>query len=472
MSQQLLLSLTPDVTLIEAEPLVLRSPQHSLTIQQPRPGLQLALQSLANGGATLTQLGEMVQQSAEDYAMLKFYAYLQKFSQLGWLRHSVGVAGLPIATVAPSAASPLSSVEVNVAQSYRLSRFAYCHWVDGQLVLESPLSSLPVRLLHWQGAALVSQLAQPCNCQELVAQIPGIALATAQQFISLLASAQLLTEVSEEGTTQEEANTTLAQWEFHDLMFHRRSRAGKLHQPLGATYRFKGKIEPLPALKPPMSAEVIELYKPDLEALKTNDLPFTQILETRKSIRHYGDPAIAAPQLGEFLYRCARVKHLVNGDRGEFAYRPYPSGGALYELELYPVINTCEGIATGLYHYQPLAHQLCHLSGRTDPVEALLREASWSMGQPEQPQVLIIIAARFQRLAWKYEAIAYALMLKHVGALYQTMYLVATSMGLAPCGLGSGNSDLFTSATGTDYYIESSVGEFALGSRAGQGVNL
>ena len=55
--------------------------------------------------------------------------------------------------------------------------------------------------------------------------------------------------------------------------------------------------------------------------------------------------------------------------------------------------------------------------------------------------------------------------LKHVGVLYQTMYLVATSMGLAPCGLGGGNADAFAAAAGTSYYEESSVGGFLLGSK-------
>jgi SagB-type dehydrogenase family enzyme len=79
---------------------------------------------------------------------------------------------------------------------------------------------------------------------------------------------------------------------------------------------------------------------------------------------------------------------------------------------------------------------------------------------------LIILTARFQRLMWKYQSLAYALILKHVGVLYQTMYLVATAMGLAPCAVGGGNSDLFAQATGLDYYTETSVGEFLLGSRA------
>jgi SagB-type dehydrogenase family enzyme len=59
---------------------------------------------------------------------------------------------------------------------------------------------------------------------------------------------------------------------------------------------------------------------------------------------------------------------------------------------------------------------------------------------------------------------AYATTLKNGGVLSQTMYLVATAMGFAPCALGGGNSDVFAEAAGTDYYAESSVGEFVLGS--------
>jgi hypothetical protein len=45
------------------------------------------------------------------------------------------------------------------------------------------------------------------------------------------------------------------------------------------------------------------------------------------------------------------------------------------------------------------------------------------------------------------------------------MYLVATAMNLAPCAIGGGNSDRFAAAVGTDYYAETSVGEFILGSQ-------
>ena len=62
-------------------------------------------------------------------------------------------------------------------------------------------------------------------------------------------------------------------------------------------------------------------------------------------------------------------------------------------------------------------------------------------------------------------SIAYALTLKHVGVVFQTMYLAATAMGLAPCAVGCGDADLFARAAGTDYCAETSVGEFLLGSQ-------
>ena len=62
-----------------------------------------------------------------------------------------------------------------------------------------------------------------------------------------------------------------------------------------------------------------------------------------------------------------------------------------------------------------------------------------------------------------YKEIPYALILKHVGVIYQQLYLVSTALGLAPCGLGSGNSETFAHATGLDRFAHIPVGEFILG---------
>ncbi len=76
-----------------------------------------------------------------------------------------------------------------------------------------------------------------------------------------------------------------------------------------------------------------------------------------------------------------------------------------------------------------------------------------------------MVTSRFGRLSWKYSQIAYALTLKHVGVLYQTLYLVATALGLAPCALGSGDTTAAARALRLDWTEESTVGEFLIGSR-------
>ena len=263
-------------------------------------------------------------------------------------------------------------------------------------------------------------------------------------------------------------------WEFHDLLFHARSRLGRHDRPVGGSYRFAGRTDPPAVLRPPGQGEAIALERPDLDRLEREDPPFAAVQEARQSIRIYGERPISDRQLGEFLYRAARVadyrESSVNTRAGPirmaFASRPYPAGGCLHELELYVAINACENLAPGLYSYDPEDHRLIRLSGRTESVERILADASQSAGVPSATlQVLIVIAARFPRIAWKYESIAYSLTLKNVGVLYQTMYLVATAMNLAPCGIGSGDSDRFARAAGTDYYAETAVGEFLLGSK-------
>jgi len=178
-------------------------------------------------------------------------------------------------------------------------------------------------------------------------------------------------------------------------------------------------------------------------------------------------------QLGEFLYRVARVREIfptqIDTPRGQFqvelSSRPYPTGGSLFELEVYPVVRACRDLEPGLYHYDPQQHRLGRVTGMTAAVEQLLDEAGYAMGTlGEHLQVLLVLSARFERVTWKYSSLSYSLILKDVGVVFQNMYLAATAMDLAPCALGVGNSDLFAQAIGSDYYSETSVGEFTLGS--------
>ena len=53
--------------------------------------------------------------------------------------------------------------------------------------------------------------------------------------------------------------------------------------------------------------------------------------------------------------------------------------------------------------------------------------------------------------------------LKDVGGLIQTLYMMATDMGLGGCAIGSIDIDLFAKMTGIEFHVEGPVGQFALG---------
>jgi|JI91814BRNA_FD_contig_31_6727699_length_4299_multi_7_in_0_out_0_3 SagB-type dehydrogenase family enzyme len=385
------------------------------------------------------------------------YFLLSRLEQAGLICRCAVNGDTRLATLVPIAGKALPRVPPEpTAGRWRLSRFAYLRRDDEQLVLESPLSRGRL-LLHSPAAGLlVLALGRPCNGVDLVG-VSGLPPQPVDELLGLLAAGGF---IDAEGAVESDAAKL---WEFHDLLFHWRSRLGRSDQAYGGIYAFEGQIAPLPALKPAGAGAVIALPSamtapaPTAEGLQA-------LMARRHSVRVHGQVAIDLTQLGHFLWRAARHIETLPTEHGELAVRPYPAGGALHELEIYLVVDRCTGLDHGLYHYRPGEHALQRMDDVKPATSGLLEQASATLSHAGRPQVLLVITARFQRLQWKYRSVVYALVLKHVGVLYQSFYLIATDMGLAPCAIGGADSELFAEASGLDPLVESSVGEFALGS--------
>lgn len=470
MSDQYLLALKRTVALHEiGHDLLLVGPDgNAMRLMKPGKALKTLLTNLMTGGMTADQLCAVAAEQDGDADFARLYYAIATFEKKGFVCYTLAVADTNWATLEP--VSPAFCMEnASPGLKYRLSRFACLRRFDGEIMVESALGHARVFLRDSRAGAAVTLLAAPHAAVELTTLLSGLDVATATGMLSLLCSAGVVFVCTADNRIAEDDDAALQQWEFHDLLFHNRSRAGRHAYPLGGTFRFRGTLPHLPAVKPPMSERRIALYKPDMMALAVSDRPFSCVSESRRSIRGAGAQPLGARELGEFLYRSARVKsvNLVDPSQPasyESSWRVCSSGGAMHELELYLTISRCDGIAPGLYHYDPLDHALEHLADLGSAQQAVLADGCRSAGLPTT-DVLITLAARFQRTSWKYQSIAYALILKNVGALYQQMYLVATALNLAPCGLGGGNSDQFAKATGLDCYAETSVGEFLLSSR-------
>jgi SagB-type dehydrogenase family enzyme len=324
-----------------------------------------------------------------------------------------------------------------------LSRFAYLRRDNGVLVFESPLAGARVELEPGAAASLGALLAG--NPEDPV--------------FGLLGEAGFL-------ESEWENRPPAEFWEFHDLLFHGASRRGS-GRPVGATWRFQGRLESPPAVKQPLSTHAIPLSKP---ARLDADPGFQDVLERRRSIREPDSRPIALAQLSEFLYRSVAIRQRFGGGDQELLLRPYPSGGAIHELEFYIAVHRCEGLDAGFYHYHAEEHALYRLPSEESHVSTMIGTAllSWG-GKYPTPNLFFTIAARLPRLAWKYQSMAYRITLLNAGTALQTMYLAATAMGLAPCAVGNGDPALFRALTGIDPMEETSVAEFALSSAAAGG---
>jgi SagB-type dehydrogenase family enzyme len=349
-----------------------------------------------------------------------------------------------------------------------LSRFAYMRRRGNEMVLESPRAGALFRICDPKIATALALLAAPQSLKKLRRQdgFPGVDL------LALLVDCQILFKTAgDNGLRPNEGDDNLVLWDFHDLLFHTRSTQGRHANPLGGVYPYAGATSPLPAVRPRWPGKQIDLRK--FSAAHPQAIsPLTELLRDRHSTREFDDRRpITLAELSRFLDATARVLSRSSGpvDLGdgspvvEYAARPYPSAGAEYELELYLAVNKCEGLDRGFYHYDAGRHALVPIGVGARELEALSAAAELAMGAPAVPQILITIAARFGRISWKYTSLAYALILKDVGVLMQTFYLMATEMRLGGCAIGITDIDLFAKLTGIEFHVEGPVGQFAIG---------
>lgn len=348
-----------------------------------------------------------------------------------------------------------------------LSRHAALRPGGEGLVLETPFGPRGYPVSSPAVLTLLLALARPVRVADLLATVDEERRGAVLRFLAQLRDEGVLTAVDAEGRLAEDRGP-VGHWEPHDLFFHARSRRGRTSRVVGATFPLQGVLPPEPPLRDARgTAPLISLRRPDLAQLERRDPPLSWVLEARRS--RYSLAPVPLESLAELLFRAFRVTGVEELAGDETVVRKvYPSGGSRHPLELYVVAWACPGLERGVYHYRSSEHALAPVCGFDGEVERFLEEARDSTGWlAAYPPVLLVLSARFRRVTWKYQALAYAAILKEVGGVYQTLYLVATAMGLSPCALGAGDSDRFARVAGTDYYGETSVGEFIVGGPGG-----
>lgn len=172
-----------------------------------------------------------------------------------------------------------------------------------------------------------------------------------------------------------------------------------------------------------------------LETINTNHTAGSlwDTIERRRCKRNYSDTPIEKEALAQLLHFGYGQTGTFHANGNDVSLRAAPSAGALYPLEIYPLINNVAGVENGLYHYNVEDHSLeCLRNGTFLP-------EMYSLIQPNNNEWLttagavFFVTAAFKRNQIKYGDRGYRGVLLDAGHVSQNILLTATALDYNAC---------------------------------------
>ena len=231
------------------------------------------------------------------------------------------------------------------------------------------------------------------------------------------------------------------------VVYHEWSKPGVI-DALGTLTDWGGK----PALykEYPTAASVVLPDPPP-----TATMPVPVAIQQRHSTREYAGTPLGLGQLATL------VGH-VGGLRDDSASRrTAPSSGALYPIEIYPVVNAVDGLDAGVYHYDIRRHRLDTV--RTGDQSGEIMHLGLDQDFLAVANVVFVLTLIHQRMRFKYRDRSYRYGLLEAGHLGQNLYLTATAMGLGACAVGAFRDDGLNQLLDVDGHEEVAVYLLAAG---------
>jgi SagB-type dehydrogenase family enzyme len=190
-------------------------------------------------------------------------------------------------------------------------------------------------------------------------------------------------------------------------------------------------------------------------------LPTAQAISGRRSARAFSPSPMTLEELSQVL----ALGGGISADRWGNARRTAPSSGALYPIELYPVVHNVDGLERGLYHYAIREHALEQI--RTEDLRERVVEQGLMQEYLGQCGAVVFLTQILQRMRFRYQDRSYRYGLVEVGHIGQNIYLAATSMGLGACAIGAFMDDEINAMLGVDGTEEAAIYMIAVGRQPG-----
>ncbi|UJW32560.1 SagB/ThcOx family dehydrogenase [Saccharothrix sp. AJ9571] len=155
------------------------------------------------------------------------------------------------------------------------------------------------------------------------------------------------------------------------------------------------------------------------------------VLHQRRTHRTFTPEAIPFTDFAAVINTTFAATHFVSTpDYGTLMLRTSPCGGARCELEAYVGVHDVEGVACGLYHYNPRYRRLAFVAEYTREVATHL---AYDQDMAGGGAFVVYLTANMRRSSYKYRhPRQLRVVFLNAGHLGQTFALAATAAGLGP----------------------------------------
>jgi SagB-type dehydrogenase family enzyme len=156
--------------------------------------------------------------------------------------------------------------------------------------------------------------------------------------------------------------------------------------------------------------------------------------DAREAPPSLGPTPVALPRLATLLHLAQGITSVTGLPGDPFHRRAAASSGALYPTVTHVVVGDVEGLAPGLYHYEPRQHAL-HLLRAGD----LRGELAGAVAHPHavtRAPFTLVLSAIYRKTAWKYEERAYRYVLLDAGHVAANAVVAGGALGLASRPIG------------------------------------
>jgi SagB-type dehydrogenase family enzyme len=177
---------------------------------------------------------------------------------------------------------------------------------------------------------------------------------------------------------------------------------------------------------------------------------FHTLTRSRRSQRDYLGQAIGRDEFDALLHTACGVTGTMAWSGREVRLRAYPSSGALYAVEIYPVVLRVEGLQPAVYHYRPTENVLEQVRPDLDPASLVAAALPMEREMVGGAAAMICLVGSFARHERKYGQGGYRMMVAESGHISQNLVLAATALGLSARPFGGVFDDLLKCDLGLD----------------------